>query len=183
MDRENKLVIIINGKGGTGKDTVCALTARHYRTRNVSSIDPIKAIARQHGWNGEKDTRARKFLSDLKQAFVDYNDLPNRFLEEQYQQFLDSDEGLMFVHIREGAQINAFKERVFTKCVTLLVHSPLEGLGEAHYGNVSDDQAEDYPYDYRYQNDRPLEELEEDFLAFLQELLHREGVELPEIGK
>ena len=175
VEQDKKLVIIINGKGGTGKDTVCELTARHYKVRNISSIDPIKKIARQHGWKGEKDAKARRFLSDLKQAFVAYNDLPNTFVQEQYRQFLDSDEELMFVHIREGAQIDDFKAQVSTKCVTLLIHS--EGRSQGAYGNASDDGAEDYPYDYRYVNDQPLARLEEDFMAFLRTILEDQGLQ------
>ena len=169
MDQNNKLVIIINGKGGTGKDTVCELAARHYKVRNVSSIDPIKEIAGRYGWHGEKDAKARKFLSALKQAFVDYNDLPNTYVRHQYEEFMAGDEEILFVHIREGAQIDAFKARIPTKCVTLLVHS--DGRSQGSYGNASDDQAEDYAYDYCYVNNKPLSELETDFMAFLQTVL------------
>ena len=169
MDQSNKLVIIINGKGGTGKDTVCELAARHYKVRNVSSIDPIKEIARQHGWHGEKDAKARKFLSDLKQAFVDYNDLPNTYVRRQYEEFMAGDEQIMFVHIREGAQIDAFKAQLTTRCVTLLVHS--DGRSQGAYGNASDDQAEDYAYDYCYMNNKPLSELETDFMVFFRGIL------------
>lgn len=173
---QNKLVIIINGKGGTGKDTVCELAARHYKVRNVSSIDPIKKIAERYGWHGEKDARARKFLSDLKQAFVDYNDLPNTYVRQQYQEFMAGDEEIMFVHIREGAQIDAFKAEIASKCVTLLVHS--DGRSQGAYGNASDDQAEDYAYDYRYVNDKPLSELEGDFMAFFRDILSEQGLTL-----
>ncbi len=171
-----KVIIVINGKGGAGKDTLCAAAARRYRVENISSIDPIKAIAAQHGWQGEKDDRARKFLSDLKRAFADYNDLPNRWLEERAQAFAAGDGEILFVHIREGSQIDDFKRRIKGKCLTLLIRS---SRTEAAYGNASDDEAENYPYDYVYQNDRPLAEAEEDFLAFLGEMLRREGAADP----
>lgn len=168
-----KTVIIINGKGGAGKDTLCAAAAKRYRVENVSSIDPIKAIAARHGWKGEKDDRARKFLSDLKRVFTDYNDLPNRWLEERYHEFLSGDREILFVHIREGSQIAGFRRRVTGKCLTLLVRSPRT---EAAYGNSSDDEVENYPYDYIYENDKPLEQAGEDFLAFLQDVFRREGL-------
>jgi adenylate kinase family enzyme len=50
----NKLAIVINGGGGAGKDTLCDMAAKHFDVVNVSSIDPIKRIARENGWNGEK---------------------------------------------------------------------------------------------------------------------------------
>lgn len=169
----DKIVVIINGKGGAGKDTLCDAAAKHYCVVNVSSIDPIKAIAAQHGWNGEKDDKARKFLSDLKRAFTEYNDLPNRWLEEQANAFAASNAEILFVHIREGSQIEDFKHRVKGKCITLLIRS---SRTETTYGNASDDDVENYPYDYVYQNDKPLPEAEEDFLVFLREVFRGEGL-------
>ena len=61
----NKAVIVINGAGGVGKDTICDLAAKHFKVRNISSVDPIKEIATFCGWTGVKDDRARKFLHDL----------------------------------------------------------------------------------------------------------------------
>ena len=31
----NKAVIIINGAGGVGKDTLCSLAEKHFRVRNI----------------------------------------------------------------------------------------------------------------------------------------------------
>ena len=91
-----KITIIINGKGGAGKDTMCEMAAKHFRTMNVSSIDPIKKIASQNGWNGEKDDKSRKFLADLKKIFTDYNDLPTEYFsinsEATLTEFLNSGE-------------------------------------------------------------------------------------------
>ena len=60
-----QLAIVINGCGGVGKDTLCQMAARHYKVRNISSVTPIKELAVQCGWNGAKDNRSRKFLSDF----------------------------------------------------------------------------------------------------------------------
>ena len=62
----NKVVIVINGAGGVGKDTLCELASLHFKVFNVSSITPIKEIASMCGWSGAKDDKSRKFLSDLK---------------------------------------------------------------------------------------------------------------------
>ena len=42
---KEKVLIIINGKGGVGKDTLCAFAGRYFQAKNVSSITPIKEIA------------------------------------------------------------------------------------------------------------------------------------------
>ena len=179
---KEKLVIVINGKGGVGKDTLCGIAARYYKTESISSITPIKDIARQFGWHGEKDAKARKFLADLKRAFIDYCDLPNVYLETEYRKFAQSDRELLFVHIRENDQIDEFKRRVEHRCVTLLVRASRIENSQTRYGNDADDLVEEYPYDYCYNNEKPLEELAPDFMIFLSGLLVREGVAADEKG-
>ena len=100
-----KLVIIINGVGGVGKDTLCDFAAKYYKIRKISAITPIKEIAQHYGWNGEKDERSRKFLSDVKRAFIEYNDLPTQYLLKQYEKFKKSEDEILFVHIREKEEI------------------------------------------------------------------------------
>ncbi len=164
-----KLLIIINGKGGVGKDTLCDFAARHYEVRNVSSITPIKEIAAANGWKGEKTPEARKFLADLKEVFTRYNDLPTRYLLDQYRQFVAGEERLMFAHIREGGEIDKLKRQIPGACITLLVKR--SGDGPEQWGNASDDDVENYRYDYTYENSRPLAEAEVDFMNFLEHVL------------
>lgn len=37
-----KMIVIINGKGGVGKDTLINSVSKIFRVKNVSSITPIK---------------------------------------------------------------------------------------------------------------------------------------------
>ena len=173
---KQKIVIIINGKGGVGKDTVCEIASKFFKVKNISAITPIKEIAANFGWNGEKDNKSRKFLSDLKRAFIEYNDLPNRYLEKEYHEFKESDADILFAHIREKDQIDAFKRCVDIKCVTLLVESLRIDSTNQHYGNDSDDNVEKYCYDYCYKNEKPIEILTEDFMSFMYCLLLEEDV-------
>ena len=162
-----KLAIVINGKGGVGKDTLCDFASKYRKTLNVSSITPIKEIAASHGWNGEKTPKARKFLADLKSIFTEWNDLPNSYALEKYKEFLNGDYELFFVHIREGSEIMKFvdgAEKLGQKPITLLVTAK---RCERKYGNASDDDVEDFCYDYTYRNDLPLDKAEEDFMRFL----------------
>lgn len=169
MNCGEKVLVIINGKGGVGKDTLCDFAARHFRVRNVSSITPIKEIAARYGWKGEKTPKARKFLADLKEVFTCYNDLPTKYLLEQYREFLAGDEQVMFAHIREGEEIDKLKRMVEGKCLTLLIRRA--GDGPECWGNAADDEVENYPYDYVYENRFPLEEAEGDFVGFLRGVL------------
>ena len=45
-----KIVIIINGRGGVGKDTLCDLAAKYFKVEKISAITPIKEIAQNYGW-------------------------------------------------------------------------------------------------------------------------------------
>lgn len=163
-----KIAIIINGAGGVGKDTLCDIAARYFKVINVSSITPIKEIASNYGWNGEKDARSRKFLSDLKRVFIDYNDLPTKYLYEQYKAFMESDNEVYFAHIREGEEIEKLKNMIGEGCVTLLVERQ---TGNSEWGNVSDDAVRNYNYDYIFDNNVALFEAEEAFIELLEELL------------
>ena len=49
-------------------------------------------------------------------------------------------------------------------CVTLLVR---RNRVRQQWGNASDDNVENYDYDYCYDNDKELSEAEEDFRHFL----------------
>lgn len=166
-----KLVVVINGAGGVGKDTMCAFAAEEYKVRNVSSVDPIKAIARLGGWDGDKSDKSRKMLSDLKMLFTQYNDLCLRYIMEQYGQFLEGDEQVMFVHIREPEEIARFVSRAPERVRTLLV---INSTREAHvYRNASDDNVANFEYDGVYDNKYSLEETREHFLTFFRDFFER----------
>ena len=171
-----KLVVIINGNGGVGKDTLCDFATESFSVRNISSVTPIKEIASRYGWKGEKDAKARKFLADLKEAFVVYNDLPFTYIKEQYHQFLESDtEEVMFVHIREGEEIDKVKQYIKTPCIALLVTRHQHR--KTCWGNASDDNVADYKYDYEYSNDKKLTEAKTDFVSFLKTVFEKETAE------
>ena len=161
-----KLVIVINGSGGVGKDTLCELAAEHYKVKNVSSITPIKEIAALCGWDGKKDDKSRKFLSDLKRLSVEYNDYPTVWAREQYEDFKTGGEEIMFVHIREPEEIAKFVKATGGEAKTLLVRGG-ERMKKSAYGNVSDDGVENYAYDYYFTNDGTLDEARTGFCALL----------------
>ena len=139
-----KIALVINGKGGVGKDTLCELARKHYKVYNISSVDPIKAIARECGWDGRKDDKSRRFLSDLK--------------------------ALMFLHIREPKEIEKFVSATGGEAKTLLIRGG-DRMNKGVYGNASDDNVEDYAYDYYFTNDKSLEEAERDFCAMLASIM------------
>lgn len=162
-----KIAIVINGAGGVGKDTLCELAAKHFKVKNISSITPIKEVAALCGWDGTKDNKARKFLSDLKNLCVEYNNYPTLWAKGQYEEFLTSDEEIMFVHIREAEEIKKFVDATDGKAKTLLVRGG-KRMPKGEYGNVSDDGVENYSYDYYFLNESSLDEAERDFVELLK---------------
>ena len=72
----NKKIFIINGSGGVGKDTFVELVSEFASIMNFSSVDKVKDIAKEIGWNGTKTEKDRKFLSDLKILTAEYCDMP-----------------------------------------------------------------------------------------------------------
>ncbi|MDR0324952.1 MAG: hypothetical protein LBI19_02505 [Oscillospiraceae bacterium] len=159
-----KIAIVINGKPGSGKDTLCDAAIQKYRARKISSIDPIAALARQGGWDGVKDAKSRKLLSDLKRVFAEFNDLSNQYVLREYQSFLESGDEILFIHIREQDQIEAFKAVAADRCVTLLVRRP--GT-YGRVGNSSDDEVDQFSYDVIFDNDQPQPEAEKAFCALI----------------
>lgn len=165
-----KIALVINGRGGVGKDTLCDLAAKHFRVYNISSVDPIKDIARTCGWDGSKDDKSRRFLSDLKALTVGYNNYPTVWAKERYLGFLESEYEIMFLHIREPEEIVKFVEATGGAAKTLLIRGGSR-MTKSSYGNASDDGVENYTYDYYFTNDKSLEEAERDFCALLEGII------------
>ena len=175
MERIKKKIIIINGKGGCGKDTLCDIAAKKYDVMNVSSIAPIKEMAKLIGWEGGKTPEDRKFLADLKALVTEYNDGANKYVVRKAIAFSKTADDVMFVHIREPEMIEHFKETVKHRIpedieiLTLLVKRDSQKY--LVYGNKADDAVEEYDYDFIYYNSKPIEEVEADFLPFLEQII------------
>lgn len=160
-----KKIVVINGTGGSGKDTFVELTSTIRKVYNVSSIDKVKEIAKTCGWNGKKDEKDRKFLSDLKILLIKYNDLPFNDICEKIEKFNNSDDEIMFIHIREPEEI----KRIVSKynAITLLIKR--KGLDNIET-NSSDFNVDNYDYDYYINNDGTIEDLKKEAISFIDKI-------------
>lgn len=177
-----KQVVIINGKGGVGKDFLCDIVGKYYKIKVISVVDEVKRIAENCGWKGEKTPEARKFLSDLKLALENYNGLPLMSVFEKLNTFIQKDDEILFIHMREKNDIEMLIQLVnFTgMCKSLSITTLLverDGLSDNIYGNVADDNVNDYLYDYVYKNNCSLDEVESDFMRFFDNNIIRKEVE------
>lgn len=171
---EEKITIVINGVGGCGKDTLVKFTAEKFWVKNVSSITPIKNIASVIGWDGSKDEKSRKFLSDLKKLTTEYNDYTLKYILNEQKDFLSGPEEIMFVHIREPEEIAKFVSFSQLKTYTLLVR-PREELKDKYYGNRSDDEVENYNYDFIFDNSKSIEESKQSWIEFFRKNIKKQS--------
>ena len=178
MDQTDKRIIIINGKGGSGKDTAVQFVLDYYlgSTMNVSTIDPIKKAASLIGWKGSKDNIDRKFLSDLKLLSTEYNDYPTQYIFNSIDRFIRlgvSCMRFMFIHCREPENIRKITEYLDTKNTkyyTLLIER--NDIKNNKYGNDSDDNVDNYDYDFVYYNNyENLDLYRESFMKFFNKYI------------
>ena len=127
-----------------------------YIVWNYSSIDKVKTIATQIGWNGGKTEKDRKFLSDLKVLTTEYNDMPfndlkrivNLFKEKQNVVFL-------FLHIREPNEIERAKNE-FNAHTILITRDSVPQITS----NIADGGVFNYHYDTIIKNNGTKEMLQ-----------------------
>ena len=173
-------VVIVNGRPGCGKTTfedMCMDILGLLYCKSRSSIDKIKEIAREGGWNGEKDAASRKLLSDLKRVFTQYNDLPTQdiiqFLKgwetelEMYN--VGGINHILFVDVREPENIEKLKKRL--NAVTVLIRRP--GDDDVETSNDSDLSVFNYHYDFTILNTGDLEHLKFAAQAFLNQIFSK----------
>jgi len=77
-------LIAFSGKARAGKDTSAEVLIEHHNFWQLSFAEGIKEVARQVGWNGEKDEAGRKLLQELGRILREYNpDYTIQFMQKQ----------------------------------------------------------------------------------------------------
>ena len=156
-------IIIVNGKGGSGKDTfeeyfrdfaeLCG--NKVYKT---SMVRTVKNIAQLCGWQGGKDDKDRKFLSDLKMLLDDYNNFAFESVVNDILRAEKEHYDYIFIDAREPRDIDRLKG-ISLNCYTVLI-TRKETTNKV-YGNDADDCVFDYNYDYVVSNNSTLDELKD----------------------
>lgn len=168
-------VVVINGAGGAGKDlfvAFCASILGSDKVKNYSTVDYVKAVAANIGWDGSKTDKNRKFLSDLKRVLTEWDDIPYRRTRIEIKNFEDrmyklggkfAENGIIFIHCREPEEIQRFKNEFDAH--TLLIRR--ESAENANWQNNSDSSVLNYQYDTEIWNDGSMEQLRKYAEAFL----------------
>jgi hypothetical protein len=165
----NKRVLILNGVGTSGKGEFarCVYELLNEQAIEISTVDLVKEAAKILGWNGEKDEKSRKFLSDLKLLSVDYIDHSYKYAKKKFDFFSKQLYfKVLMIDVREPEEIERFKKE-FDDAKTILVRRPDAPKIES---NMADANVENYQYDYIIENDGTLEDLKRKTEEFLKEL-------------
>ena len=186
-------VVIINGKPQSGKDTFCKYAQgycdddKSANTLIISSVDPLKDMLIQLGWDGTKTDKIRDMLMDMKQLWIQNQDGPTMFLFNNILEFhkaCTGEDNIVFVHIREPEEIkklvNALTgfESMGIDVISLLVirESGEDTPNQPAETRRSDDEAliNSYEYDVTINNDEDLIKLQELAAEFVDKLLEDE---------
>lgn len=161
-------IYIINGYPKSGKSLFVKMCQyfSNGRVEELSTIDRIKEIAStSFGWNGEKTPKARKFLSDLKDAATEFGNLPFRWIGEKIKEFEDDNNVIgIFIHCREPQEIQKIKDYYGAK--TILINR--DSVKEEVQSNHADSDIENYNYDIIIYNNNDRADLEDTVLTFLR---------------
>lgn len=173
-------IIMINGSGGCGKSTFCTF-CREFTNElrytghwskfgalppvvvELSTIDYVKGIAKETGWDGKKDEKGRAYLSSLKDAMEEYDHIPSKkVLESIIKAWTLSKNNLtylFFVNIREPENMQYFSALCHDKgwpCSSLLVTNPNVPIITT---NHADSNVSNYNYNYYISNEGTLKDL------------------------
>lgn len=166
---------IINGRPRSGKDTFVNFCLEELGAfgKLISTVDFVKKIATECGWDGTKDLKNRKFLSDLKDLLTNWGDVPYKKTLQEIDMFkfdLDywdvSDKGVVFIMCREPKEIDRFERELNAKSV-LIRRASVEFEQQS---NHADSEVLNHKYDYIIENNGTVDELKEKAKGFLKNL-------------
>ncbi len=166
---------IINGRPRSGKDTFVNFCLEELGAfgKLISTVDFVKEIAVSCGWDGTKNLKNRKFLSDLKDLLTNWGDVPYKKTLQEIDMFkfdLDywdvSDKGVVFIMCREPKEIERFERELNAKSV-LIRRASVEFEQQS---NHADSEVLNHKYDYIIENNGTVDELKEKAKEFLKNL-------------
>ena len=155
---------IVNGKPCSGKDTFVNFCLEELGAfgKLISTVDFVKKIAIKCGWDGTKDSKNRKFLSDLKDLLTNWGDVPYtktlqeiKFFYYDLEYYDIEDSGVVFIMSREPEEISRFEKELGAKSI-LIRRNAVEFNEQS---NHADSEVLNHKYHYIIDNNDTLEEL------------------------
>lgn len=163
--------MIVNGLPGSGKTTMEMIIKEYFKENlNVcihSSIDDVKKVAQSIGWDGTKNGKNRKFLSDLKKLLNEFNDFSLQKLCEVYESLKkENQNSLLLIDCREPDEIKKLVKQ-FNAITLCIKRSSCENI---EFSNDSDKNVYNYNYDYYIYNNGSLEELKDKTIKLVMDI-------------
>lgn len=166
----NAKIVIVNGTPGAGKTTfekqfLEYALSKNKKTLILSTVDFVKQIAQECGWNGKKTDRNRKFLSDLKDLLTEWDDVPYKKICEQVRN-ARKEYDFIFIDCREPNEIKRLVDELGAKAV--IVRRLADEYGT--FSNHADANVFNYEYDYSIPNFGTLDDLLTNVVLFYNKL-------------
>lgn len=162
-------IYIVNGAPGAGKTTFeecIKLLIGSDRCNILSTIEFVKYIATQCGWDGSKSNKNRKFLSDLKDILTEWNDVPYKRIEENLKSIREKDEfkeQIVFIDCREPEEIKKLCKKLNAKSVCIRN----EKAEKTETSNHADQDVLNYNYSCYLENNGTKYDLLKTVIGFL----------------
>ena len=163
-------IYVVNGFPESGKTTFERIIQKFLGRENVfiySTIDTIKDLANMIGWDGKKDDRGRRLLSDLKAVMNQYNDYTIKEIADYLRTVetlgrYGTIEPIVFVDSREPKEI----ARIVREFNARTIYIKREK--ETEFTNSSDQNVKDYYYDVYIWNNKDLPHFGFEIVDFLR---------------
>lgn len=175
---ENNMVIVVNGKPRSGKDTFCKIVEEFCEQNDLkcytwSTIDFEKDLfqditGREYQPEGPEAANDRAFLSEFKQLLNKYYDITF----ESFNNMLEFFPGILLVHSREWNEILDFACHCEIKGIpfhTVYIDNP----NEKEFDNLSDKYCNRNVDDYEFifHNNSTIEDFKENVTEFCKSQL------------
>lgn len=150
-------IFIVNGMARSGKDTFVGIFRDKIgknKSQEYSTVTCIKEAAKNFGWNGAKDEKSRKFLSDLKDLVTNYNDFIYSDIRYKIYSCINQNISFIFIYCREPDEIERYKKDY--QAITLFIDRKSVDLS---HNNHADNNVFDYNYDFYIDNNGSLSDL------------------------
>lgn len=175
-------IVVVNGFPGAGKsefERLCKEKCNLFqRTKGftpekdllidiTSTVDFVKEIAYECGWDGVKTLESRRFLSDLKDLLTNWNDVPFKTIMRRAETLPKTNDWIMFVDCREPSEIQKMKDQL--NATTLLIRRP--GDENISTSNHADSDVLNYNYDLTIHNNSDIIDLSkktEEFIEYMR---------------
>lgn len=175
--QKNIHIFLISGKAEAGKDTAGKFLVEDLRFLNCKKLSfgsYVKDIAKQLGWDGNKDKRGRDLLQWLGDGVKLFN--RNLWAEKACKDIIryateDGVKYFVFTDARYFDEVTYLKNR-FANVHVLRVERPkhVSKLTEAQLNHPSETNLDSYPFEHVFRNgERKIETLERDVARYAEQ--------------